>query len=69
MRSITDNNCYAVVSTYVAMQHYNDNPSSKELGASPAELDFNPESTREIYFVDHSGCPELRLWEDGFSVL
>jgi hypothetical protein len=51
------------------MQHYNDFPSSKELGASPAELVFNPELDRDFSFAEHDGTPELRLWEDGFSVL
>ena len=40
-----------------------------ELGASPAELVFNPESDRPFSFAEHQGTPELRLWEDGFSVL
>lgn len=39
------------------------------LGCSPAELFHNVEQGREISFADHDGCPELRLWEDGFSQL
>lgn len=42
---------------------------STKLGCSPAELDCNPELDREFSFADHDGCPELRLWEDGFSQL
>ena len=51
----------SIIETNVAMQHYNDDPATELLGASPAELVFNPESSREIYFVDHSGCPEMDL--------
>jgi hypothetical protein len=39
------------------------------LGCSPTELFHNVEQDREISFADHQGCPELRLWEDGFSQL
>jgi len=42
---------------------------STQLGCSPAELVFNPEQDRERSWSDHDGCPELRLWEDGFSPL
>jgi len=42
---------------------------STKLGCSPAELERNPEEQRSYCFADHEGCPELRLWEDGFSVL
>ena len=55
----------SIIETYVAMATYNDTPSSNELGASPAELEYNPESERLPIWADHDGCPELRLWEDG----
>lgn len=39
------------------------------LGSSPAELLYCVEEERELSFAEHDGCPELRLWEDGFSQL
>ena len=59
----------SIIETYVAMQHYNDFPATELLGASPAELVFNPESDRPFSFAEHDGTPELKLWEDGFGVL
>jgi hypothetical protein len=32
-----------------------------ELGASPAELDCNPESFRPHSMINHAGCPEMDL--------
>ena len=34
-----------------------------DLGASPAELDHNPESDRPHAMIDHDGTPEMRTQE------
>jgi hypothetical protein len=34
-----------------------------ELGASPAELDYNIEAERPMSWHSHDGEAELRLWE------
>ena len=35
--------------------------SNTDLGASPAELVFNPESLRDRNWTGHQGCPEMDL--------
>jgi hypothetical protein len=35
--------------------------SNADLGASPAELVFNPESLRDRDWTGHQGCPEMNL--------
>lgn len=37
--------------------------SVADLGASPAELDHNPEANREVSWIDHQGSPEMRMQE------
>ena len=49
----------SITETYVAMQHYNDTPNPALLGCSPAELEFNVESLRDLTHAEHDGCPEL----------
>jgi hypothetical protein len=34
-----------------------------DLGASPAELDHNPESDRPVSLIDHQGSPEMQRQE------
>lgn len=36
---------------------------NSNLGASPAELDYNIEQERPKNWADHEACPELRLWD------
>ena len=51
------------------LAHYESLWDSTKLGCSPAELGYDIEAERQPIWADHDGCPELRLWEDGFSVL
>jgi len=53
----------SITETYVAMATYDEPFDPAMLGCSPAELEVNVESLRDLTHANHDGCPELRLWE------
>jgi len=54
----------SITETYVAMATYDEPFDPAMLGCSPAELEFNVESLRDLTHANHDGCPELRLWKE-----